>query len=122
MVVIFVVMDQYDVILFDELNYVFIIDGCCLFRVKVICFKYLDMNDLRWLVKEVKEFGLYYKIMVIIDGVFFMDGDIVKLFEIVKIVEEFDLIIYVDDVYGLGVFGVGVGIVKYFELFDCIDF
>lgn len=54
--------------------------------------------------------------MYIIDGVFSMDGDVVKLFEIVEIVEEFGLLIYVDDVYGLGVMGKGVGMVKYFGL------
>lgn len=69
-----------------------------------------------------KELGFYNKLMVIIDGVFLMDGDVVKLLEIVEIVEELDLMIYVDDVYGLGVFGKGVGIVKYFGFFDKVDF
>lgn len=38
--VIFVVMIKEDVILLDELNYVFIIDGCCLFGVIIIWVKY----------------------------------------------------------------------------------
>lgn len=46
MVVILVVMDKNDVIFLDELNYVFIIDGSCLLKVKIIVYKYFDMEDL----------------------------------------------------------------------------
>lgn len=79
------------------------------------------MEDFENKVKEVVESKKYKKIMYIIDGVFFMDGDIVWLLEIILIVEKYGFIIYVDDVYGLGVIGKGVGIVKYFGLSDKID-
>lgn len=116
------VMDQHDAILSDELNHASIIDGCRLSRAKVIRFKHSDMNDLRQQAKDAKESGQYHKIMVITDGVFSMDGDIAKLPEIVKIVEEFDLITYVDDAHGSGVLGAGAGTVKHFGLSDRIDF
>lgn len=57
MVVILVVMNKNDVILLDEFNYVLIIDGCCLFKVKIIWVNYLDMDDLCVKVKEVVELG-----------------------------------------------------------------
>ena len=116
------VMDKNDAILSDELNHASIIDGCKLSRAKIIRFKHSDMEDLKARAKEARESGLYNKIMVISDGVFSMDGDVVKLPEMVKIAEEFDLITYIDDAHGSGVMGKGAGTVKHFGLSDKVDF
>lgn len=116
------VMGKKDAILSDALNHASIIDGCRLSGAKIIRVEHSDMDDLRAKAKEVKESGLYEKIMVITDGVFSMDGDIAKLPEIVEIAEEFDLITYVDDAHGSGVLGKGAGTVKHFGLSDKIDF
>ncbi|MDQ7095932.1 glycine C-acetyltransferase [Desulfosporosinus sp. PR] len=116
------VMDKDDAILSDELNHASIIDGCRLSKAAIIAYKHSDMADLRVKAKQVKESGLYKKIMVITDGVFSMDGDIAKLPEIADIAEEFDLITYVDDAHGSGVLGEGAGTVKHFGLSQKIDF
>jgi glycine C-acetyltransferase len=116
------VMNKKDAILSDALNHASIIDGCRLSGSKIIRFEHADMEDLRNKAKEARESGLYEKIMVITDGVFSMDGDIVKLPEIVKIAEEFDLLTYIDDAHGSGVLGKGSGTVKHFGLSDKIDF
>lgn len=116
------VMSKKDAILSDSLNHASIIDGCRLSGAKIIRFEHSDMEDLRNKAKEARESSLYEKIMVITDGVFSMDGDIVKLPEIVEIAEEFDLITYVDDAHGSGVLGKGAGTVKHFGLSDKIDF
>jgi len=96
------VMGKKDAILSDALNHASIIDGCRLSGAKIIRVEHSDMEDLRAKAKEAKESGLYEKVMVITDGVFSMDGDIAKLPEIVEIAEEFDLITYVDDAHGSG--------------------
>ena len=116
------VMNKKDAILSDALNHASIIDGSRLSRAKIIRFNHSDMDDLRAKAKEARESGLYEKIMVISDGVFSMDGDIVKLPELVKIAEEFDLITYIDDAHGSGVMGKGAGTVKHFGLSDKVDF
>ncbi|MEC5424378.1 glycine C-acetyltransferase [Virgibacillus sp. C22-A2] len=116
------VMDKNDAILSDELNHASIIDGCRLSKAKIIRVNHSDMEDLRSKAKEAVESGQYNKIMVITDGVFSMDGDVAKLPEIVEIAEEFDLITYVDDAHGSGVFGKGAGTVKHFGLQDKVDF
>jgi glycine C-acetyltransferase len=116
------VMNKKDAILSDSLNHASIIDGCRLSGAKIIRFEHSDMADLRNKAREARESGLYEKLMVITDGVFSMDGDIVKLPEIVKIAEEFDLITYIDDAHGSGVLGKGAGTVKHFGLSDKIDF
>lgn len=116
------VMNKNDGILSDELNHASIIDGCRLSGAKIIRYKHNDMEDLRAKAKEARESGLYNKLMVITDGVFSMDGDVVNLPGLVKVAEEFDLITYVDDAHGSGVMGMGAGTVKHFGLSDKIDF
>ena len=117
------VMNKKDAILSDSLNHASIIDGCRLSGAKTIRFEHSDMQDLRAKARQVKESGLYGKIMVITDGVFSMDGDIAKLPEIVEIAEEFDLLTYVDDAHASGVLGThGSGSVTYHNLVGEIDF
>lgn len=116
------VMDKKDAILSDELNHASIIDGCRLSGAKIIRYKHNDMNDLREKAKAARESGLYNKLMVISDGVFSMDGDVVDLPGMVKVAEELDLITYIDDAHGSGVMGKGAGTVKHFGLSHKIDF
>lgn len=116
------VMNKKDAILSDELNHASIIDGCKLSGAKILRYKHNDMNNLRERAKEAKESGLYEKIMVISDGVFSMDGDVVDLPGMVKVADEFDLITYIDDAHGSGVMGNGAGTVKHFGLSDKVDF
>ncbi|WP_040214098.1 glycine C-acetyltransferase [Clostridium polynesiense] len=116
------VMNKKDAILSDELNHASIIDGCRLSGAKIIRYKHNDMNDLREKAKEARESGLYEKLMVISDGVFSMDGDVVDLPGMVKVAEEFDLITYIDDAHGSGVMGKGAGTVKHFGLSHKVDF
>lgn len=116
------VMTKKDAILSDALNHASIIDGCRLSGAKIIRYNHNDMADMREKAIAAKESGLYEKIMVISDGVFSMDGDIVDLPGMVKVAEELDLITYIDDAHGSGVMGKGAGTVKHFGLSDKIDF
>lgn len=116
------VMNKKDAILSDALNHASIIDGCRLSGAKNIRYEHNNMKDLREKAKAAKESGLYEKIMVISDGVFSMDGDVVDLPGMIKVAEEFDLITYIDDAHGSGVMGNGAGTVKHFGLSDRVDF
>lgn len=115
-------MTKDDAILSDELNHASIIDGCRLSGAKILRYKHNDMEDLRNVIKEAKNSGLYKKLMIIFDGVFSMDGDIVNLPEIVKIADEFDAFTYVDDAHASGVLGKnGRGTVSHFDLYGKVD-
>ncbi|WP_426348108.1 glycine C-acetyltransferase [Alloiococcus sp. CFN-8] len=116
------VMNKKDAILSDELNHASIIDGCRLSGAKIIRYAHNNMEDLREKAKAARESGLYEKLMVISDGVFSMDGDVVDLPGMVEVSEEFDLITYIDDAHGSGVMGKGAGTVKHFGLSHKIDF
>lgn len=115
-------MTKEDAILSDELNHASIIDGCRLSGAKILRYKHNNMDDLRRVIKEARDSGLYKKMMIIFDGVFSMDGDIVNLPEIVKIAEEYDAFTYVDDAHASGVLGQnGRGTVSHFNLYGKVD-
>jgi glycine C-acetyltransferase len=115
-------MTKEDAILSDELNHASIIDGCRLSGAKVLRYKHNDMDDLRRVIKEARDSGLYKKLMIIFDGVFSMDGDIVNLPEIVKIADEYEAFTYIDDAHASGVLGKGGrGTVSHFDLYGRVD-
>lgn len=104
----------------EEFNYVSIIDGMCFSGVFKVIYKYIDMEDLKKCFEENKD---KKKKIIVSDGVFLMDGDLVLFLEMVELVEQYDVIFYIDDVYGEGVFGdSGRGIVDYFKFYDKVDF
>ena len=116
------IMGKDDCIFSDELNHASIIDGCRLSGSKIIRYKNNDMKDLETKVIEAKETMNFNKFMVITDGVFSMDGDVVNLPELVRVSEKYDLMTYVDDSHGTGVMGNGAGTCKHFSLQDKVDF
>ena len=109
-----------DLIFSDSLNHASIIDACRLTKAAVIRYEHSNMDDLRK--KLTENAASKGKKMLITDGVFSMDGDIARLPEIVKIAEEFGVIVAVDDAHGEGVLGRGGrGIVDHFKLHGKVD-
>ena len=109
-----------DLIFSDSLNHASIIDACRLTKAKVIRYEHSDMSDLR--AKLAGSAGHSGRKLLITDGVFSMDGDIARLPEIVKLAEEFGVIVAVDDAHGEGVLGKGGrGIVDHFHLHGKVD-
>ena len=114
-------MRQGDLIISDELNHASIIDGVRLSKADRAIYRHCDVDDLAIQLKEAQQKG-YEKIMVITDGVFSMDGDIAPLPEIVKLAEQYNAIVMVDDAHGEGVLGEGGrGIVDHFGLHGRVD-
>ncbi len=110
-----------DVLISDELNHGSIIDGVRLSRADKMIYSHNDMGELEKCLKEAdsKE---YRRAIVIVDGVFSMDGDIAKMDKIQDLADEYGAMTYVDDSHGEGVLGGGHGIAKEFDLEDRIDF
>jgi len=110
-----------DAIFSDELNHASIIDGCRLSGGKIVRYQHNDANDLRRVIAEEKKIG-FRRAMIISDGVFSMDGDIAPLADLVKVAEEEDYLLMVDDAHGEGVLGKGGrGIVDHFGLHHRVD-
>jgi len=110
-----------DVIFSDELNHASIIDGCRLSGGKIVRYQHNDANDLRRVIAKEKKIG-FRRAMIISDGVFSMEGDIAPLADLVKVAEEEDYLLMVDDAHGEGVLGKGGrGIVDHFGLHHRVD-
>ncbi|MBW9222743.1 8-amino-7-oxononanoate synthase [Methanothermococcus sp. SCGC AD-155-C09] len=103
-----------DLILSDELNHASIIDGCRLSKADVEIYNHCNIDNLRNIIEEKGK--NYNNIFIITDGVFSMDGDIAPLKDIIKIGEEYNGIVIVDDAHGTGVLGNGKGTLKHFNL------
>lgn len=108
-----------DVIFSDELNHASLVDGCRLARADVKVFRHLDLAHLRQLLEESQSAR---RRLIVVDGVFSMDGDIFPLDELVLIAKELDAWTYVDDAHGTGVLGeTGRGSAELYDVEGAID-
>lgn len=110
-----------DFILWDELNHASIIEGQRLSFSKKFKFRHNDMVSLeRQLIKcnpsKVK--------LIVVDGVFSMEGDVANLPEIVRLAKKYKANIMVDEAHGIGVMGKnfnGKGAAEQLGVLDDID-
>ena len=91
-----------DYIFIDELVHASIIDGTRLSFGKVMKYRHNDMNSLEKQLRQVE--GEVSKIIVM-DGIFSMEGDIANLPGIVQLAEKYDATVIVDDAHAIGVLG-----------------
>ena len=101
-----------DVILSDELNHASIIDGCRLSGADVEVYPHLDMDELE---RRLRRCRAYRRRLVVSDGVFSMDGDILPLPQFLEICEGNDAFSMVDEAHSTGVIGAtGRGLCEHF--------
>lgn len=108
-----------DYIICDDRDHASIVDGRRLSFAKQLKFKHNDMEDLEKILK-----GLPYDAvkLIVVDGVFSMEGDLAKLPEIVELKHKYNCSIMVDEAHSLGVFGDhGRGVCDHFGLTDEVD-
>jgi glycine C-acetyltransferase len=114
------VKSKNDVIISDELNHGSIIDGVRLTKAQRGVFPHNDMGALEDLLRT---YSAAERKLIIVDGVFSMDGDVCPLDELTLIAEEHNAMVFVDDCHGEGVLGRGGrGIVDHFGLQGRVDF
>lgn len=107
-----------DIAIIDKMDHASIIDGCRLSFGEIKKFKHNDMADLE---RVLKEYETKDK-LVIIDGVFSMEGDIAHLPEILSLANKYGSKVMVDDAHGIGVLGkTGRGTAEYFGVEDDVD-
>lgn len=117
--VVSVMAGRHDYILLDELDHASIIEGSRLSFAKVIKYAHNDMDSLESKLKMCEPDRIK---LIVVDGIFSMEGDIVKLPEIVKLAEKYNGSIMVDDAHSLGVIGEkGSGTASHFGLTDKVD-
>jgi 8-amino-7-oxononanoate synthase len=107
-----------DLVFTDKLDHASIIDGCHLAMGEMIRYRHNDMDDLKRLLERHPDSGK----LIVIDGVFSMEGDICNLPEIVKLARTFGARIMVDEAHSLGVLGeTGRGTGEHFDLQHEVD-
>jgi len=88
-----------DIVITDKLDHASIIDGCKLSYGKMFRYNHNDMESLEKVLITHREKNK----LIVVDGVFSMEGDIANLPEIAKLAEKYDAGIMVDEAHSLGV-------------------
>ncbi len=110
-----------DVAINDRLNHASIIDGCRLSGGTLRTFKHNDLENLEKVLQSTEEQGLLGK-LIIMDGVFSMDGDITNLPAIKEIAAKYDARIMIDEAHATGVIGEnGQGTPEHFKMEGQVD-
>ncbi len=108
-----------DYIICDDRDHASIVDGRRLSFAKQLKYKHNDMEDLENLLKKLPYEAVK---LIVVDGVFSMEGDLAKLPEIVELKKKYNCSIMVDEAHSLGVFGDhGRGVCDHFGLTDEVD-
>jgi len=108
-----------DYLLLDELDHASIIEGSRLSFSKILKFQHNDMHSLEAKLKLCEPDKIK---LIVVDGIFSMEGDIVNLPEIVRLSEKYHASIMVDDAHSIGVLGKnGAGTASHFGLSDKVD-
>jgi len=107
-----------DIVLIDKMDHASIIDGCRLSFSEIKKFRHNDMEDLERLLQQHNGKGK----LIIVDGVFSMEGDIADLPNIVRLAKKYGARLMVDDAHGIGVLGkTGRGTAEHFGLESEVD-
>ena len=108
-----------DYVLADKSDHASIVEGCRLSPGEFIRFPHRDMRGLaRRLKKIARDAGK----LIVVDGVFSMEGDIIQLPELCRLAEEHRAMVMVDDAHGIGVLGKhGAGTASHFGLTDKVQ-
>lgn len=117
--VIAMVVGRGDYIICDDRDHASIVDGRRLSFATQLHYKHNDMEDLERVLQKLPKEAIK---LIVVDGVFSMEGDLAKLPEIVELKHKYNCSLMVDEAHGLGVFGKqGRGVCDHFGLTDEVD-
>ena len=108
-----------DYVICDDRDHASIVDGRRLAFAKQLHYKHNDMDDLERVLQKLPQEAIK---LIVVDGVFSMEGDLAKLPEIVELKKKYNCSVMVDEAHGIGVFGrQGRGVCNHFGLTDDVD-
>ena len=114
-----VVVGRGDYIICDDRDHASIVDGRRLSFARQLHYKHNDMEDLENILKGLPHEAVK---LIVVDGVFSMEGDLANLPKIVELKHKYNCSIMVDEAHGLGVFGKeGRGVCDHLGLTDEVD-
>ncbi|UCG30836.1 MAG: pyridoxal phosphate-dependent aminotransferase family protein [candidate division WOR-3 bacterium] len=108
-----------DIIIIDRQNHASIIDGCRLSFGVVKKYPHNNMQELERILQSLPEDNGK---LIIVDGVFSMEGDLANLSEVVRLKKKYNTRLLVDDAHGIGVLGKqGRGACEHFDVLNDVD-
>ncbi|MCF7885602.1 MAG: aminotransferase class I/II-fold pyridoxal phosphate-dependent enzyme [Candidatus Marinimicrobia bacterium] len=108
-----------DYLILDRLDHASIVDGSLLSRANILRYQHNDMQELEEKLQQVPEDAAA---MIVVDGVFSMEGSIAKLPEISKLAKKYGHRLMVDDAHAIGVVGPqGRGTAAHFGITEEVD-
>ena len=113
------VVGRGDYLICDDRDHASIVDGRRLSFATQLHYKHNDMADLERVLAKLPQEAVK---LIVVDGVFSMEGDLCNLPAIVELKHKYNCSIMVDEAHGLGVFGEqGRGVCDHFGLSDEVD-
>mmetsp|Transcript_10619 Transcript_10619/g.19230 ORF Transcript_10619/g.19230 Transcript_10619/m.19230 type:complete len:597 (+) Transcript_10619:113-1903(+) len=100
-----------DLIISDQLNHTSIVSGARASGAAVRVFKHNDHNDLDKVLREAIVMGMprtrrpWNKIVVMVEGIYSMEGEYCNLKNIVKVCKQFGVYLYLDEAHSIGAMG-----------------
>jgi 8-amino-7-oxononanoate synthase len=114
------ILEPGDTVICDSADHASILDGCRLSGAKLRPFRHNQMEKLEKMLERARGDG--GGVMVVVDGVFSMEGDLCDLPPIVELCENYGARLMVDEAHGVGVLGPrGAGATELFGLEDRVD-
>ena len=107
-----------DVVILDKDDHASIVDGARLGYGKLERFIHNDMNHLERVLQSTPD---TVGRLIVVDGLFSMEGDLADLPNIVPLAKKYGARIMVDDAHGMGVLGGGKGTAAHFGLTNDVD-
>ena len=112
-------LNKDDYVICDDRDHASIVDGRRLAFAKQLHYKHNDMADLERVLQKLPYEAVK---LIVVDGVFSMEGDLAHLPQIVELKKKYNCSIMVDEAHGIGVFGrQGCGVCDHFGVTDDVD-
>ncbi len=112
------VVGRGDIVILDKDDHASIVDGAFLSSGKIERYRHNDIEHLKRVLQSLPEDKAK---LLVVDGLFSMEGDIAPLPELVPLCKEFGVRLMVDDAHAMGVLGGGRGTAAHFGMTDDVD-
>lgn len=112
------IVGKRDIVILDKEDHASIVDGAFLSGGKIERFRHNDMTHLERVLKSLAEESGK---LLIVDGLFSMEGDIAPLPEIIPLCKQYGVRLMVDDAHAMGVLGGGRGTAAHFGVTKDVD-